>query len=78
MNANDEAPSNMEQASVEKAEKNETEIAENDIEPAANATNDTNDAADAKAEGRLLFSSLLFACLHFFHLFNVQRTLYSR
>lgn len=72
MNANDEAPSNMEQASVEKAEKNETEIAENDIEPAGNATNDTNDTADAKAEGRLLFSSSLFACLHFFRVLRAE------
>lgn len=67
MNANDEAPSNLEQASMEKAEKNETEIAENDTaEPAANATNDTNDTADAKAEGRLLFSSSLFSRVFIF------------
>ncbi|XP_076228210.1 tubulin glycylase 3A [Nomia melanderi] len=65
MNANDEAPSNLEQASMEKAEKNETEIIENDTaEPVANATNDTNDTADAKAEENVILPIDLPPTLH--------------
>ncbi|XP_076651420.1 tubulin glycylase 3A-like isoform X1 [Halictus rubicundus] len=65
MNANDEAPSNLELASPEKAEKNETEAVEEDpSEPETSAVNDSGDAKGGKAEETVQVPAELPPTLH--------------